>query len=138
MFRYPYAGGARDYEVHSSFETIARRLSEIPQQTSVIAFRNKQLPIRGLVTADLTNTALASIPDGAEFLLVETALTTCGKRSWYRNASGTSHGELREELESSAGRPVMVGEYPPWLEDGPDVISGYVPNRFGLVRPGAY
>jgi hypothetical protein len=61
-----------------------------------------------------------------------------GKASWYHNISGETHAELREELESSAGRPVMVGEYPPWLEDGPDIVSGYVPDASGRIKPGAY
>jgi hypothetical protein len=139
MFCYPYVGGRRDYEIHSSLETIARRLSEVPPQTWVIAFRKPQLPIRGVVTPALIHAALASIPDGAEFLLVETALTTYGKASWYHDASGESHVELREKLESSAGRPVMVGEYPQWLDEhGPDVVSGYVPDKEGHIKPGAY
>lgn len=138
MFRYPNAGGARDFEIHSSLPTIMRRLSEVPPQTSVIAFRKPQLPIRGSSTPALVEVALARIPDGTEFLIVETVLTTYGKRSWYHNASGESHAELREELESSAGRQVMVGEYPPWLEDGPDVVSGYVPDKDGRIKPGAY
>lgn len=62
----------------------------------------------------------------------------------YPNAGGArdyelhSSIELREELESSMGRPVILGEYPPLLEDGPDVTSGYVPDKDGRIRPGAY
>jgi len=138
MFRYPNAGGSRDFEIHSSLSTIMKRLSEVPPQTSVIAFRKPQLPIRGVSTPALVEAALARIPDGTEFLIVETVLTTHGRHSWYRNASGESHAELREELESSAGRPVMAGVYPPWLEDGPDVVSGYVPDKSGRIKPGAY
>lgn len=138
MFRYPNAGGARDYELHGSVDSIAQRLSVVPPQTSVIAFRNPQLQQRGTVTSDFIATAMGSVPDGVEFLIVETALTTAGSHSWFHNASGTSHNELREELEQSMGRPVMLGRYPPWLEDGPDVISGYVPDGTGQIRPGAY
>ena len=138
MFRYPYAGGARDYELHSSIDSITHRLSAVQPQTSVIAFRDPQLQLRGTVTDDFINVALASIPEGTEFLIVETALTTYGAHSWYRNAAGTTHSELREELESCMERPVILGPYPPWLEDGPDVISGYVPVATGLIKPGAY
>lgn len=138
MFRYPNAGGARDYEIHTSLSSIMTRIAEVPAQTSVIAFRQPQLPLRGIATPAFAENALVRIPDGTEFLLVETVLTTCGKASWYRNASGESHAELREELESSAGRPVMVGEYPPWLKDGPDVVSGFVPDKEGRIKPAAY
>jgi hypothetical protein len=138
MFRYPNAGGARDYELHDSVDSIMRRLSVLPSQTSVIAFRHPQLQQRGTVTRDFIATAMDFIPDGVEFLVVETALTTAGSQSWFHNASGSSRSELREELEQSMGRPVMLGRYPPWLQDGPDVISGYVPNQFGQITPGAY
>ena len=138
MLRYPNAGGCRDYEIHASVESITQRLSAVPPQTSVIAFREPQLKLRGIVTGDFIVTALASIPEDAEFLIVETALTIYGKQSWYHNASGDCRSQLREELESSVGRPVMLGLYPPWLEDGPDVISGYVPDSTGLIKPGAY
>jgi hypothetical protein len=138
MLRYPNAGGNRDYELHSSSESILARLADVPAQTSVIAFRKSQLRLRGVVTPNFIDPWRSSIADGVEFLLVETTLTNYGRMSWYRNASGTRHSELREELEASLGRPVMLGEYPPWLEDGPDVISGYVPDRNGTIAPGAY
>jgi len=138
MLRYPNAGGTRDYELHTGHESIARRLSEVPAQTSVIIFRDPQLQLRGIVTGNFIEAAVAHIPDGVEFLIVESALTTYGKHSWYRNASGTTHSELREELESCFDRPVIFGPYPPWLEDGPGVISGYVPDATGVIKPGAY
>src|ERR1051325_8215127 len=90
MFRYANAGGARDYEIHTSIETVVRRLSEVSPQTSVIAFRKPQLQVRGISSPALLHKALAAIPDGRDFLLVETVLTTYGKHSWYRNASGES------------------------------------------------
>ncbi|MGC1649722.1 MAG: hypothetical protein WA741_28185 [Candidatus Sulfotelmatobacter sp.] len=73
-----------------------------------------------------------------EFLVVETVRTTAGRASWFHDEAGESHNELREALEDSRGRHVAVGEYPKWLEDGPDVISGYIPDRDGIVRSGAY
>lgn len=138
MLRYPNAGGNRDYELHSSTDSIFARLSHVPAQTSVIVFRKSQLPLRGVVTPSFIDTALNAIADGIEFLLVETTLTNYGRMSWYRSASGTRHSELREELKASFGKPVLLGEYPPWLEDGPDVISGYVPDSSGAIAPGAY
>ncbi len=138
MFRYPNVGGAKDYELHSSMSTLSNRLLNVPPQTSVIAFRKPQLQIRGVVTPALVTAALSAIPGGSEFLLVEAVPTIAGSHSWYRNASGETHAELMEELESSMGRPILCGAYPPWLHDGPDVVSGYVPDQNGVVKPGAY
>jgi len=55
------------------------------------------------------------IPDGSEYLLVETVSRTYGRRFWYHWDSGTTHAELREGLEESRGVPVAFGHYPPWL-----------------------
>jgi hypothetical protein len=41
-------------------------------------------------------------------------------------------------MKLHGGSAVAVGEYPPWLEDNPEVISGYVPDEDGVVRTGVY
>jgi hypothetical protein len=51
---------------------------------------------------------------------------------------GESHTELRDDLEDLRGSSAGVGLYPPWLEDTEDVISAYVPDEDGVVRPGGY
>lgn len=138
MFQYPYVGGSKDYELHSSAESIFERVANVPAQTAVTVFRQPQLQLRGVVTPDFIEMALSSIPDGVEFLLVETTLTTAGSASWHRDGGGTQHSELREELEWSLGKAVMLGEYPPWFEVSPDIIYGYVPDQNGIIEPGAY
>jgi hypothetical protein len=32
----------------------------------------------------------------------------------------------------------MAGEYPPWLDDSDGIVTVYVPDSDGIVRPGAY
>jgi len=49
-----------------------------------------------------------------------------------------THEELRESLKALRGSPVAVGEYPPRVEDSPDVISGYIPDYDGFARTRAY
>jgi hypothetical protein len=136
MLRYPNAGGSRDYELHRSLQSIKDRLLVVPAQTSVIVFLKPQLPIRGVVDEALITTSLNSIPDGTEYLLVETVLTAAGKGRWYHQDSGTTHVELKATLASSLGKAVMLGVYPPWLHDGPSVVSGYVPDAKGHIQPG--
>jgi hypothetical protein len=48
-----------------------------------------------------------------------------------------SHTKLRDDLENLRGSSAAIGLYPPWLEDTEDVISAYVPNEDGVVRPEA-
>lgn len=49
LIRYSHAGGAKSFELFSSFRDIAERLLQLPPRTSVIAFRQPQLPLRGQV-----------------------------------------------------------------------------------------
>jgi hypothetical protein len=138
LFRYSYAAGARDFEFFSSLQTLADRLLELPPRTSVIAFRKPQLPIRGVVDDSFISRCLSGIPDGSEYLVVETVRRVYGKRSWFHHNAGVSHAELRDELEGCRGAPVAAGLHPAWLEDTDDVISAIVPDEHGVARRGIY
>jgi hypothetical protein len=94
--------------------------------------------LRGIVDDEFIGKCLSSVPDGSEFAAVETVPTREGAHSWLNFTAGESHDELREALEGARGRPVAVGEYPPWQEDSPVVVSGYVPAEDGKVRQGVY
>lgn len=138
MIRYPYAAGDREFEFFSSFQSLAERIRGLRRKTSIIAFRQPQLSLRGIVADAFIARCLSSIPDGSEYLVVETDRRVADGRSWTHDASGVSHAELRDDLEDCRSAPVAVGLYPNWVEDSNDVISAYVPDEDGIVRPGAY
>jgi len=138
LIRYAYAAGSTDFELFTSFESLAERIRALPSRTCVIAFRQPQLPIRGVVDESFIARCLSSIPDGSEYLLVEMVRRVYGRMSWFHHNEGTSHGELRGELEESRGVQVAVGLAPPSWKDSDDVISAYVPDEDGIARPGAY
>ena len=138
LIRYSYAGGSKDFEFFSSVESLMERLRSLPPRTCVIAFRQPQLLIRGIVDDGFITTCLSSIQDGSEFLVAETTRCTAGRASWFHHGAGESHAELREDLENLRGRTVAVGLYPPWLEDTGDVISAVVPDELGVVTTGFY
>src|SRR5262249_15450216 len=102
-----------------------------------------QLPLRGIVNDEFISACLKSLPDGSEFLFLESASQgvaegaglrrVAGETDW---VAGETHGELLEALEDAMGRPVAVGPHPPWLLDTDDVIAAVVPDRDGVVRPG--
>jgi hypothetical protein len=81
---------------------------------------------------------LATIPDGVEYVIVEAEPRVAGACSWFHQETGTSHKELRESLEEERGEVVLAGEYPPWLDDSDWIMTAYVPDSDGIVRPGAY
>ncbi len=138
LIRYSAAGGAKDFEFFSSFQSLTDRVRCLPPLTCVIAFRQPQLLLRGIVDDEFIGRCLSSIPDGSEYLVVEATRRVYGPQSWFHYGAGVSHAELREELVESRGLPVAVGLYPPWLEDTDDVISAVVPDEHGAVKSGIY
>jgi hypothetical protein len=138
LTRYSHAAGAKDFEFFSSFQDLSERLRQLPPRTSVIAFKQPQLSLRGVVDDSFITKCLSSIPDGLEYLFVETERRVYGRRSWFHYDTGMSHAELRDDLEESRGVGVAVGLYPSWLEDTDDVISAVVPDDQGVVTPGIY
>jgi hypothetical protein len=138
LIRRSHAAGSKDFEFYRSFQELANRIRELPARTCVTCFRQRQLPLRGIVDDQFIETCLASIPDGLEYLLVETVKRTYGRQSWFHDSAGESHAELRGDLDDARGMPVAVGPYPDWLEDTDDVISAVVQNADGIVQAGVY
>jgi hypothetical protein len=138
LIRFSRAAGNKSFEFITSLEELSERVPKLGPQTCITAFRRPQLPIRGVVDEEFVRSCLIQIPDGSEFLVVETMPRTAGRASWYRREAGTSHLELQAALEDSFGVHVAVGQYPPWREDSPDVISGYVPDLAGNTMIGVY
>jgi hypothetical protein len=138
LIRYPAAAGNKDFEFFSSFEALSNRIRQLPPSTSIVAFRQPQLPLRGVVDESFVANCLGCVPDSSEFLVLETARRANGEKSWFHWVAGETHAELREALEDSRGAPVAVGPYPPWLADTDDVVSAIVPDENGMVRGGVY
>ena len=138
LIRYSHAAGNKSFEFFTSFAALSERLHQLRPQTCITAFRRPQLPLRGVVDDAFIDVCLKNIRDGSEFVVVETVPRATGQYSWFHDEAGETHKELVESLEASRGKPVAVGEYPPWLEKSPDVISGYVPGEDGVARVGAY
>lgn len=108
LFQYSRAGGAKGFEFCSSFESLSAKLQVPPPQTRIVAFGGRQLPQHGIVDDEFIATCLRSIPDGAEYLVMETG-AGASDRNW---AVGESHDELRSDLEALRGKSVAAGAYP--------------------------
>lgn len=127
--------GAKDFLFFNNEEGLRKRLMNAPSGTSVIVFRQKQLPIRGAVDAELVEAALMTVPDGEEFLVVDLDVSVLGYFHW---TAGETRAELIKELTDRNGKRVAVGIYPPWLYDTEDVMEAIVPDADGEVRRGVY
>ena len=138
LIRYHAAAGDKDFEFFFSFADLASRMRHLRARTSVIAFRQPQLRLRGVVTESFVASCLSHLTDGSEFLVLEMTRRTYGGSSYFHWAAGESHAELQQALADSGAVPVAVGLYPPWLTDTEDVISAVVPDEDGVARSGIY
>ena len=125
-------------EFYTSFAKLQERLRQLPAETCVTVFRGPQLQLRGIVDDEFIGKCLSTVPAGSEYAVMETVQTTLGRDSYFDFTVGESHADLIAALEDRRGRPVAVGEYPPWREESPDVICAYVPDKSGNVKPGVY
>lgn len=138
LIRYSLAAGGKEFELFSSYKPLITRLSGLPPGTSIIVFREPQLPLRGVVDRDFISDCLNALPDGLEFLLLESPRRDSAEVVGLDWTAGETHAELREALDNAVGSRVAVGPYPPWLGETNEVIAAVVPDRDGIVRPGTY
>lgn len=138
LVRYSHAAGAKDLEFFQSPDAFRARLKCLSPRDCVTVFGWPQLPLRGRVEEGIIQQAMTLIPDGTGFLVVGLELVRYGRASWYPNAAGETHAELREAMEDRHDELVTVGPYPPWLDDGEDVTSAVIPNTDGSVTTGVY
>src|SRR5205807_5601318 len=88
----------------SSFQALSERMRELPPGACIIAFREPQLPLRGVVDESFVTKCLEHIPDGSEYLLAETVRRVYGRHSFFHCGSGESHAELVMILRNRADR----------------------------------
>jgi hypothetical protein len=138
VIRYAAAGGAKSFEFFDSFEVFRARLNESPPKTCIVVFGERQLPLRGRVDNHFIEQALSLVPDGAEFVVAGLELMHVGKAAWFPDYAGETHVELREALEGMLGELAAVGPYPPFWEDGEEVVFAVIPNPDGSVTCGPY
>src|SRR5712672_2654474 len=68
LIRHTCAAGSKDLEFFTSFAAFSDRIRQLRQVTSVVAFRQPQLPLRGVLTKTFIASCMRNIPDGSEFL----------------------------------------------------------------------
>jgi hypothetical protein len=142
LFRYANSAGSKDFEFCYSFEELQTKIASLPSLCCIIAFRERQLPIRGVVDAQFIDACKRAILDGEEFLILDQRETRqqyphCSY-AYFSHRAGESHAELQEELEDWIGRLVAVGQYPDWLYDSDIVLSAVVPDANGATSGGVY
>ena len=136
--RFSRAAGNCSFELFRSTDSFLARLDELSPRTFVSVFRCPQLPLRGRVDEAFIASALASIRDGDDYLVSSLELTVAGSHSWFGYWAGSTHAELRDDLEFCRGELVAVGPFPNWTLGADAVVNAIVPQPDGAVVPGVY
>jgi hypothetical protein len=136
VVRYSAMTGAREYFWFKDFGKFQAQLKCFPPQANVIVFRDKQFPLRGIVTDTLIRQALDLIPDNTEAMVAN--IVQPPDDSIYVWPCDT-HAELTEALHDLRGEYAAIGLYPPWhMPDNENMISALVPLPDGTLKRGVY
>ncbi len=142
LFEHANSSGGKEFQLWHSFERLAAKIASLSSLTRITAFRQPQLPIRGIVDAQFIEICKQEAPDGEEHLIVDRQETreeyphfSC---SYYDHRAGVTHSELQEVLEAWRGRLVAVGRYPDWQCNSDVVVSAVVPDKNGSTSGGGY
>ena len=113
VLRYLRAAGSKDFALCHTQEEFESLVNSAPRGTDINVFRDRQLPLRGIVDRAFIESALQLISAGDEYplMLAETEPGTCISRV---GRIGASHAELHEDLAEVIGAEVALGRCPDW------------------------
>ncbi|MDG3006889.1 hypothetical protein [Paludisphaera mucosa] len=111
ILRYLRAAGAKDFAFCRTRSEVEALIESVPIGTDIEVFRDRQLPIRGVVDETFIRTAFDSFPDGEEYLLM-TIETELGSRISRFARIDCSQKELHELLSELIGAEVALGRCP--------------------------
>lgn len=143
LVRHAAAGGAKDYFVVRRPEELAGVLGRRGPRTSISVFFAAALPVRGVAGPETERAALELLATsssdpapGVDALRLDMEgpplPSTCGPE-WLGTAD-----EVRSWFLANRGAPVAVGLLRFWEDNGDRVVTAYVPDDDGVVRPGPY
>ena len=121
-----------------SMSAFLQHLSGLPPHTYVEVFQKPQLPLRGHIDEAFIETALAYLPEDAEYLIAGLDPVTYGTVSWLRFMPGEGRIELERDLRDDLGERVAFGLYPPSAKGNPHVLTSIVPEADGSIVFGVY
>lgn len=78
LIRLPDAAGNKEFPFFASVPAFREQLALLPPLTCITVFRQQQLPVRGIIDDDFIAAAMASVPDGQEFLIASLDRIPCG------------------------------------------------------------
>lgn len=132
VLRYLAQGGSKDFAFVETPEELEKLIDSCPMGTDIIAFKERQLTLRGSVTKQLLERIRQSFSEDCEYLWVRITGNPESDPRLY-GCMGRSLNEMVDELESEIGERVAVGLCPNFhLADNESMISA---SKGGIDGP---
>lgn len=131
IMRYLHGGGAKDFALITSAEEFDRLIDVCPLGTDIIVFRDRMLPIRGVVDDVFVKQLRELLPDDSEYLFVNMKPEKPGDPRCFGEFDFVRH--LDSDLEDMVGETIAIGECPDFT--GPDNESMISASKGGIDGP---
>ena len=103
----PKGGGSGDFYVLNSYSQYEDLMANAKPGSISFVLRDRQLPIRGVVDDGLIAEALAQIPEGEYYIIIEPCVYP--NSFVHLSDGGRTHEELENDLEKLRGVEVWAG-----------------------------
>lgn len=131
IMRYLRAAGAKDYAIVRSAEEFDRLVDVCPIGTDIIVFRDKMLPLRGVVDNTFVKHVQESLPEDMECLFVKMKPEKPGDPRCFGEFGYMRH--LNSDLEDMVGETIAIGGCPDFT--GPDNEAMVSASKGGIDGP---
>jgi hypothetical protein len=121
VMRYLRAAGCKDYAFVETSGAFHRLIELCPTGTDIIAFRDRQLTIRGHVTEDFIRDVQSQIADGIEYLCVSLSPQSPGDPR-LSGRMGDKHSDLIGDFDDTRGQLVALGPCPRFIDRDNDAM----------------
>lgn len=141
LLRYAYHGGVKDYYLVRTAAEFDSAMKSTRERTSITVFFESNFKLIGTADDELCAKAvelLSSVKeryggvdliriDGTAFELDEPHFHFC-----------ETPEEICEWFRTHHGAQILAGTMEFWRDNCPEVVTAYVPDEDGVIRPGAY
>ena len=134
--RYSRMAGSRDILLFGSFAAFQERLTALSAPTLIDVYRHYSLPLRGVITEQFIQTALAELSSAAQYLIVYRPAPHPQRLFSFQDGEGAA--ELEENLRETLGQQAAVGASPDCSEASGDCLRAIVPDADGSISVGVY
>lgn len=121
VLRYLRAAGAKDYALVTSFTDFVNIIDSCPIGTDIVVFRERKLPLRGVVSPEFIQDAQKVISQDGKYLYVGVIPEKEGCHILVGGV-GQGHSELVKDLNDELGNRVAIGHCPSFSQPDDELM----------------